>query len=587
MPLDAICLMAISDELSELISAMIIDKIQQPERDVIILSLRGDGGKTLRLLLSAGADDARIHLTDFKFDNPKEPPMFCMLLRKYITGARITKITQPPAERVLTLELDTTGALGIRSVMHLSIEMIGRLSNIILIDNDGIIVDCMRRIGGDLTGKRSVLPGLIYTDPPPQTGKRNPLSVTDAQLRELLKSACSNTADKWLITTFTAFSPLICREIAWRAYGETAYFIDAIKDDGDAMVNAFTDLIGQVKSKAFEPWMIMTNDGKLYDFSYTHIGQYENKCKAQRVDGFSNMLDLFYTRSAQEKRIGQRSASTLKLLENTQRRLIRKLAAQRNELDETKKLHYLRECGDIITSNMHLIKKGQQSLSAEDFYSESKKIRVIKLDPLKTPQHNAAKYYKAYTKAKNAGKILTQQIPKGETELKYIESVIEQIKRVDSEQDLNEIRSELLVTGYIKPQKLTKTRKTESAPISFTSTNGMRIYAGRNNIQNDKLTLKTASKSDIWLHAQKIHGAHVIISSAGKLPDEKTLQEAASIAAYYSAARRDLKVPVDYTPVKKVKKPSGGRPGMVIYDDYKTILTTPDEELVNRLRDSS
>jgi len=268
-------------------------------------------------------------------------------------------------------------------------------------------------------------------------------------------------------------------------------------------------------------------------------------------------------------------------------RLVRKMTAQTSELSETSNRDIHRECGDLITTNMHNMKKGQQVLIADDFFSDKNTQREIKLDAMKTPQQNAAKYYKAYTKAKNAVTYLTEQLKKGETELTYIESVIEQLQRVESEQELSEIRNELSLTGYVKAQKLhkQKQKQTESAPLCFKSSTGMQILVGRNNIQNDKLTLKLADRTNMWLHAQKIHGAHVIIRASIDEVDESTLHEAAVIAAYYSSARSDTKVPVDYTQVKYVKKPSGGRPGAVIYTDYKTIIATPDEELINKLRD--
>jgi len=591
MSLDALCLSAVRSELFSKIQGMKIDKVQQPESDMILLSLRNARGQVSRLLLSAGTGDARIHLTNFKFDNPKAPPMFCMLLRKHITGARIIDVTQPPAERALTLVLEAYDAIGYKSEKRITIEMIGRLSNIILSDSDGIIIDCLRRIGGELSEKRSVLPGLLYRNPPPQEGKLDPYNITNVQLHDLIrkaidsKSANAVTVDKWLLSTFSAFSPLLCREITWRAYAETDYRFATIKDDGAALVKSFLTLMEKVKANDYEPWLITTNDNKPHAFSFTRIMQYEKICKAKRAESFSSMLDEHFTRSSKEKRMSQRCAATLKTINSAHNKLVRKLAVQSMELDETSKRDYLRECGDIITTNLHLLKKGQQILTAEDFYSTSSELREIKLDPLKSPQQNAAKYYKAYTKAKNAQKFLTEQIKNGEKELEYIESIIEQIKRVENEHDLNEVRSELSLSGYIKTKKSQKEKPTESSPLRFLSKAGIRIFAGRNNLQNDKLTLKTASKFDIWLHAQKIHGAHVIISNAGVPPDEGTLCEAASIAAYYSAARKDIKVPVDYTMVKNVKKPSGGRPGMVIYSDFKTITATPDEELANRLRD--
>ena len=598
MPLDAICLSAVKEELLGQILGMKIDKVSQPERDVLILFLRGKAGQTCRLLISAGADDARLHLTEFKFDNPKEPPMFCMLLRKHITGARILDITQPPAERVLSLRLETSDALGIRAEKHLIVEMIGRMSSVILKDSDGIIIDCLRRIGGDLTGKRSVLPGLVYRDPPEQVGKLNPLNITNAELYGLLEAAIKRKSDehveKWLISSFTAFSPLICREIVWRAYGETDYRLSAINDGGKELQKTFMEIIRQVKSGGCEPWLITSERNNPRDFSFTHIRQYESAFKATREKSFSGLLDSFYTKSTKEKRSNQRSSVTLKSMTTARDRLIRKLETQRIELEEASGQDYFRECGDIITSNMHLMKKGQTVLVAEDYFSENGKVREIKLDSLKTPQQNAAKYYKAYIKAKNARKFLTEQIGNGEKELEYVESVIEQILRIENDNDLDEIRSELISTRYIRQKhdksqmnkkgNKQKSKNHEALFHRFISSTGNPIYVGKNNTQNDRLTLKTAAKTDIWLHAQKTHGAHVIVSCVSSPLDEQTLKEASSIAAFYSAARSDRKVPVDYTLVKNVKKPSGGRPGMVIYNDYKTIIAEPDEELVVRLR---
>ena len=587
MPLDAICISAVRNELVQQIQGMKIEKIQQPERDVIVLSLRGNGVKTHRLLISAGSGDTRVHLTEFKFDNPKTPPMFCMLLRKHLTGAKIINITQPSAERVLVFDLDTTNALGVQAKKRIIIEMIGRQSNMILINNNGLIIDCLRRTGGELNDKRAVLPGLLYREPPVQEGKINPLQINEKKLNDLIINANDETIDKWLLSTFLAFSPLVCRELAWRSYNYTDQRIRKLDDSGAALRRSFMDFIEFVNNNDFKPWLISSSDNKPVDFSFTKIEQYENVYKVKQEASFSFMLDHFFTRRAQEQRLAQRNAATLKMMTTACERVIRKLAVQKSELDETLKRDHLRECGDIIMANLHRIRKGQSSLVAEDFYSSTGGTREIKLDPLKSPQQNAAKYYKTYTKAGNAGKILAEQIQTGKRELEYIESVIEQIKRVENENDMNGIMEELLLTGYNKKKVNHKQQKSKvpvSLPHSFSSSSGMRIYAGKNNVQNDKLTLKASSKTDIWLHTQKIQGAHVIISCAGTAPDEVTIEEAASIAAYYSAARADGKVPVDYTQVKNVKKPSGGRPGTVIYTDFQTIVASPDEELVTRLR---
>jgi len=596
MPLDAICLSAIKEELEKQITGVRIDKLQQPERDVIVLSLRGIGVQSQRLLISVGSGDTRMHFTEHKLENPKSPPMFCMLLRKHLTGAKIVGITQPPAERIISITFEASDVLGDKAVRKLTIEMMGNISNIILTDGNDLIIDCLRRTG-DMSTARALLPGLIYRYPPVREGKKNPLTITEAEFPEMLKAKMKSTKgnnneaiEKWLNNTLSAFSPLVCREIVWRAYADTDYRFNDLTDDGVALQKAFVDLISSINNAEFVPCLISDSSGNAVDFSFLPIKQYEDLYSIVTQSSFSALLDGFFTLRAKEKFINQKSAATLKIMTLARDRIIRKLAVQKAEIDNTVKCDFMRQCGDLIIANIHLIKKGQEVLQAEDYYCQGGGMREIKLDTQKTPQQNAAKYFKLYSKLKNAKAFLSEMITKGEKELEYVESVIEQISRLESESDLNEIRNELIVTGYIKQkrqQELKKTKQVVSSPYVFLSSSGMRILVGRNNIQNDKLTLKSSARTDMWLHAQKIHGAHVIISCEGTTPDEDTINEAATIAAYYSSARNSGKVPIDFTLVKNVKKPAGGKPGMVIYNDFKTIIAIPDEELVNKLRAES
>ena len=583
MPLDAICLAAVREELSGRIIGMKIDKVQQPERDTIVLSLRG-AGAPCRLLLSAGSGDARIHLTEHQLENPVSPPMFCMLLRKHLTGARILSIKQPPAERILELGLEAPDALGVLSEKRLIVELIGRVSNIILTDATGLIIDCISRISGELSGNRAVLPGLLYRYPPVQEGKLDPQRVSADEWQAAFDLSDEKTMDRRLLSIFSAMSPLICRELSWRAYGEADYPIDAVRDGGAALRREFFSLFDKVNSGGYEPWSISDESGHTRDFSYTGIFQYSDLLSVSREESFSVMLDDHFTLSAIQLRIRQRASAMTKTVKRARDRIIRKLAVQGEELKKTAERDELRRCGDLITSNLHRMVKGRDEIVVEDYYSEDGEKRRIKLDPKKSPQQNAARYYKEYSKAKNAEKFLTEQIESGEKELEYLESVLEEISLAEGENDLMSIRLELTQTGYVRTQKQTKTKLKESAPMRFVSTAGYDILAGRNNIQNDRLTLKTASRSDVWLHTQKSHGAHVIISTNGESPDEVTVLEAAAIAAYYSSARTGNKAAVDYTLVRNVKKPQGGRPGMVVYTDYKTVIVAPDERLVSRLR---
>ena len=585
MPLDAICLSAVREELSGRIAGMKIDKIQQPERDMIVLALRGIGAPC-RLLLSAGTGDARAHLTEHKFENPASPPMFCMLLRKHLAGARIVSVIQPPAERVIDFALSSPYELEDLPDKHLIVELIGRASNIILTDANGIIIDCLRHVEGGLVRRRALLPGLLYGQPPSQEGKLNPLAATVDEWQEAYERTAEKSADKWLLSAFSALSPLICRELSFRAYGETDYPMSAVKDGGAALKREFFALMDVVNSGGFEPWSIADENASPRDFSYTRIMHYEGALVVSREESFSEMLDNHFTRTAMLEHVRQRASAMTNTVKTARDRLIRKLAAQREELKKTEERESMRQCGDIITSNFHLMEKGQDELLAEDYFSETGGMRNIQLDPLKTPQQNAARYYKEYSKAKNAERFLVEQIELGENELIYLESVLEEIGLAEGENDLAGIRGELVQTGYARVQKQSNKKLAEPAPMRFVSSTGIRILAGKNNIQNDRLTLKTASKSDVWLHVRKLHGAHVVVGSSGEAPDEATLLEAAAIAAYYSSARAGGKVAVDYTLVKHVKRQPGGRPGMVVYTDYKTIIAAPDEQLVSRLRKS-
>lgn len=586
MPLDAIFLTALKNELAGQITGLKIDKIQQPEQDQVILTLRGFGASP-RLLISAGTGDARVHQTDTVFENPQNPPMFCMLLRKHLTGAKIKSVTQPPMERALDMTLDCFDQMGEPCEKHLIIELMGRYSNIILTAQDGIIIDCLRRVDTLMSELRQVLPGLYYRLPPAQD-KRDPATTSANELSTLLKNVDGDRAvDKWLLDTFNGLSPLICREIIHRAYGSSEIRMSEMrqKDDSIALRQAFMKLADDISANKFVPCMLLDADDKPRDFSYIPILQYGNALRLERTESFSALLDAYFSRRSMAERMRQRTQALTKSIRNAHDRVQRKLENQREELKKTLDRERLRELGDMITANMHLIKKGMDVFRTVDYYAEDGSETDIRLDPLKTPQQNAAKYYKDYTKARTAEAILKEQIAIGEGELDYLKSVLEEIARAENERDLIEIRQELTLTGYIKTQKTGKKEKPASfQPVRYQSNTGLTILVGRNNVQNETLTHKTAFKTDIWLHAQKIPGSHVIISANGSEPDDATLSEAAKLAAYFSQARESKKVPVDYTLVKYVKKIPGGRPGMVTYTEYKTIIAEPDETLAKRLK---
>jgi predicted ribosome quality control (RQC) complex YloA/Tae2 family protein len=584
MPLDTYFLAGLADELNTVLTGARIDKIQQPGRDLLVFSVRSMTVNG-RLLICGGSNGFRIHLTDAAYENPQTPPMFCMLLRKYLTGARVESVTQLANDRIIGITLNTYDAMGAECRRRLILEFRGRNTNVILAGEDGLIIDCMHRTGG-LDSPRSVLPGLYYRLPEPQN-KRNLFDLDDDELLDSVKSGNPLSAcDKWLLNTFAGLSPLICRELCYRAYGTvTVMMEDAVKSDGgERLVNSIIGLKREISDGAYRPVLLTDKDGKPKDFSYTEIRQYEGILNVERAEGFSQLLDSFYTKRDIANRMRERSQSIVRAVKNARDRTARRLANQLKELEATEDRETLRQNGDIIMANLSVIKKGDKVLEAYDFYSEDGGTRKIKLDPAKSPHQNASKYYKDYTKAKNARIILTEQTSNARDELYYLDSVLDELQRVEYERDLDAVKSELARSGYIREKQNKRKRITkQQRPMEFESSTGMPIFVGRNNTENDELT-RSASKRDIWLHTLKIHGSHVIIRVADGAPDETTLKEAASLAAYYSQARDSDKAPVDYTEVRYVKKPNGAKPGMVTYTNQKTLMAAPDEALVKRLR---
>ena len=575
MPLDAICLQGVVGELAPQLTGSRIEKIQQPARDQIILLLRG----SRRLFLNAGANQPRIHLTEQLRDNPSQPPMFCMLLRKHLSGGIIESVRQEPLERVVTLTVLASDEMGERSRFTLVWEGMPRRANLILCDRDGRIIDCLRRVDLEAEQDRQVMPGLFYRLPTRQD-KRSPLSVTEEEFAALLGRAAPDAPlDGWLLDTFTAISPLVARELTVRACGST----DTPASQGNALWDVFSRWQRDVNENTFIPTLIKRN-GSLADFTYGPVTQYGTYAETEIYDSFSHLLDDFYEKREQAERVKQKGRDLLKTATTARDRVRRKLAAQEKELAACLDRDHLRICGELITANLYRMERGQSRLTAQNYYEENCADVDIPLDVRLSPQENAARYFKQYAKAKTAEKYLTAQLQRGREELQYLESVLQELAQAESEQDFNDIRTELTDGGYLRGRgKKQPGFQRASKPREFRSSAGLRILVGRNNRQNDRLTTKDADKRDIWLHTQKIHGSHVILCTGGAEPDEQSLMEAASLAAYFSQAQGSTKVPVDYTPVKFVKKPAGAKPGMVVYTTYQTMLADPDEELVKHL----
>lgn len=572
MPLDAVTVSALAKELSERIEGGRIDKVQQPERDMLLLSLRAKG-ENLRLVIAAGTGNARAGITRGSFENPAEPPMFCMLMRKHLVGARILSVTQPEYERLLIFTLDTHDELGVQSEKKLAVELIGRSANAVLIGADGRIIDCMRRMDFAGDALRRMLPGMIYRLPPKQE-KPVFFALDPAQRRALIASADKTVpVDKWLMDSFSALSPLICRELAYRCNNDYVNLPDAC----DALCEA-------VAAGELAPWLISI-DGKPKDFSFMAISQYGPAAQLERYDSFSEMLDAFYTRRDRAEQQRRRSHDLTKTVRTLRDRQQRKLAVQREELRRTEGREDIRHQAELVTANIYRLRRGDRSLECEDYYDPACPVVHIELDPLKTPQQNAAALYKEYNKLKAAEQHLTVLTREGERQLDYLNSVLDELERAETDRDLSDIRRELTETGYIRARKGGKAERVKpQSPLKFVSDDGLEILAGRSNAQNDELTLKLARRTDYWLHTQRVHGSHVIIRCEGEEPPPRTLEQAAGIAAYYSQARGAGKVQVDYTMVRNVRKPSGALPGKVIYTDHKTLLAESDGALAERLK---
>ena len=571
MAFDAVFLSAVLAEVRERCLGARVDKIHQPSRDTLILHLRSRDSRE-KLLFAVNPTAPRLHLTSASPENPAEPPMFCMLLRKHLLGARLTEITQLPMERAAFFTFDCTDEMGDAVQKQLAAELMGRTCNLYLLAPDGRILDCLRRIGLDETTRRPALPGLKYIPPEP-VAKENPLESPD--FAAILDRPGADALADRLMDTLGGLSPLVCREAALFAAGDIDARVSAL--DWEDTARKLADFFREYGAHPM-PYYYAAPDGTPKQFAFCPIRQYGG---CQKAESFGALLDGYYTLRDRKDAMRQKSQSVRKTVQNLCTRLTRKLAIQEKELQATYDRERLRQLGDILTANLHRVVKGQMVISCEDFYDEEMKMVDIPLSPILSPQQNAAKFYKDYTRMKNAEKELTHQISLGQTELEYLKSVLEELNRAQSEAELEEIRRELSDGGYLRQDGGKKrVKQGKLAPMRFVSTDGYPIYVGRNNRQNEELTFKLARKDDIWCHASKVHGSHVIISCGGTTPPDNTITQAAQLAAYYAETAGGRNVPVDVTSVKQVKKIPNGKPGMVIYHTYKTVIANPYADIV-------
>lgn len=575
MAFDAGIIAAITHELNNTIINAKIEKIHQPEKDAIILQLRA-GRSDYKLLMSAGANNPRINLTNESYENPKTPPMFCMLLRKHLVGARISAVRQLGFERAVEISFDARDEMGFECVKYIYVEIMGKHSNIIFCNQDKKVQNAIKIIDFTTSHKRQVLPGMLYEMPPPQD-KKSPLEVSiDDFIQAYDKSMYKLDSDKFIANNYMGISQLVAREIAYRA-GKNHTISE--------LWTAFNAYVERIRNNDYTPVLVKDENSNPIEYCFMPINQYGNKATNDIKETFGKLIDEYFTVRDKTDRIKQRSSDIFKMLSNTESRLLKKIQLQKNDIKKCAKKDDQKLYGELILSNIYKLEKGMTKVSLPNYYDENQTEVEIQLDARLTPSQNAQVYYKRYNKSKTAEVELAKQIKLSEAELDYIYTVFDSLTKAENENDLNEIRHELYESGYAsKMRNYTVKKIHQSKPMEFVTDNGYKVLCGKNNIQNDLLTFKTASKLDYWFHTKNIPGSHVVMLCDGEEPSETDFTQAAMIAAYYSKASDGINVPVDYTLVKNIKKPAGSKPGFVTYSTNWTAYVTPDIEIINKMK---
>ncbi|MDY0408124.1 NFACT family protein [Virgibacillus soli] len=565
MPFDGVVTKAVTEELNEQLLQGRITKIYQPTQTELILTIRNKG-KNTDLLLSIHPVYTRMHITNEKYINPQEPPMFCMVLRKYLLGAFIEFIEQDGFERVVTIGLRARNELGDTTILQLTIELMGKHSNIILIDvSKNVIIDSMKRISAAKNRYRTILPGATYITPPKQN-KLDPLQADSEQFVKKLDFNAGKLSVQ-IVQALAGVSPFIAKEIVHRAQLGS---VQAYQD-------AFQSFQQDLKDKKYEPAIYKINGRE--DF---HVIPLTDEHSSFSFSSTNVMLEHFYTGKAERDRVQQRAKDLYRFIKNELDKNVRKLKKHERTIKKSENANHYQKLGELLTAHMHLVKKGDHEVTVTDYYDPEQRQLTISLNPNKMPSENAQDLFRTYQKLKNSRHMMEQEIAKTNIEISYLDQLLQQID-VAKEEDLEEIREELREQGYLKKQ-YAKRRKTNAKPKieSYVATDGTVIYVGKNNKQNEYLTTKFARRNDIWLHTKDIPGSHVVIRHDN--PSEEVILEAAHIAAYFSKSRESSSVPVDYTKVRHVQKPKGAKPGFVIYTNQKTVFVTPEQSIVQKLK---
>ena len=566
MSFDGVFTYAMTKELQRTLVGGRISKIYQPFPYELLLHIRSHGSN-YKLLLSAHPTYARMHITNETYDNPHEPPMFCMLLRKHIEGGIIEAITQVDFDRIVIIHVKTRNELGDVCTKQLIVEMMGRHSNIILVDvQTNTIIDSVKHLSPAVNRYRTILPGAPYISPPSHD-KMNPLEATEETVVKKIDFLAGKLADQ-LVATFMGISPLFAREVVHRAG----------LANRATLPKSFMSLIAEVRNETFTPCIYRGQKEIFYALPLTHMDG-----EVQSFATLSEMLDRFYFGKAERDRVKQQAHDLERFVTNEKAKNEKKLLKLEKTLEEAKQAEQYRLYGELLTAHLYAVKRGMNEVEVVNYYDENGGTITIPLDEQKTPSENAQSYFQKYQKAKHSLAIVQEQIERTKEEIAYFDTILQQLETA-SPKDIDDIRDELIEQGYLRA-KATKPKKQKPRAIElerYVSSDGTDIFVGKNNKQNDYLTNKFASKDDIWLHTKDIPGSHVVIKS--KQPSEQTIIEAAHLAAYFSKARHSSSVPVDYTRVRYVKKPSGAKPGFVIYENQQTVYVTPDKELVVRMK---
>ncbi len=586
MAFDAGMLASVISEIKKESLGAKIEKIHQPEKDQIVLIMRSiSGGK--KLLIDAGANNPRIGFSYTSKENPLSPPMFCMLLRKHLTGARLTDIVQPEFERVAFLIFDTYDEMGFPCKRKLICEIMGKYSNLIFTDEEGKIIALLKTVDFTTSSRRQLLPGMRYEMPPKQE-KANPLEATfESFSEEYEKMPKEKSADKFITSVYLGIASSLAREIAFRATRHTD--TPLIYCTAEDLWSSFSAVMDMVRSGEYSPTMISDEGGKPIEYSFCDLTHYGSPMQKKSFGSLGELLDAFYDGRDREMRIRQRAADILHLLTNAETRLIKKLGAQEEELADCELGEEYKAAGDLITSNLYMLKRGMKKVKLTD-YSKMKddgsfEEVEIELDERLSPAANAQRFYKKYNKAKNAKIELAKQIAIAKTELEYIYTVFDSLTKAESASDLTEIREELYSSGYASRMKgYSSPKKIAPSYLKFKTSEGYTVLCGKNNIQNEYITHRLAEKTDYWFHAKGVPGSHVLLVCGGEEPEGISFTEAAEIAAHYSKHSGGQNVEVDYTFARNVKKAGNGKPGLVIYHTNWSAVVTPDAEKIAKMK---